>query len=122
MIMTKRADPILEPTTQRLIDALATEGGTPLYILSYADARKVLKKAQAIDISEASGRCRGDGFPGWSDRRSLRSHLSSNGSHRAFPLVRYFHGGAWVLGSKDTHDRLLGDLVNGVHARGRTLT
>jgi acetyl esterase len=28
----------------------------------------------------------------------------------------YFHGGGWVLGSKDTHDRLLRDFVNGVRA------
>ena len=25
----------------------------------------------------------------------------------------YFHGGAWILGSRNTHDRLLRDLVNG---------
>jgi acetyl esterase len=28
----------------------------------------------------------------------------------------YFHGGGWVLGSKDTHDRLVRDLVNGTNA------
>jgi acetyl esterase len=28
----------------------------------------------------------------------------------------YFHGGGWVLGSKNTHDRLVRDLVNGANA------
>jgi acetyl esterase len=28
----------------------------------------------------------------------------------------YFHGGGWVLGSKNTHDRLLRDLTNGANA------
>jgi len=28
----------------------------------------------------------------------------------------YFHGGGWILGSKNTHDRLLRDLVNGTNA------
>jgi acetyl esterase/lipase len=28
----------------------------------------------------------------------------------------YYHGGGWVLGSKNTHDRLLRDLVNGTNA------
>jgi acetyl esterase len=28
----------------------------------------------------------------------------------------YFHGGGWVLGGADTHDRLLRDLANGAHA------
>src|SRR5262252_3443732 len=32
------------------------------------------------------------------------------------PVVMYFHGGGWVLGSKNTHDRLLRDLVNGTNA------
>jgi acetyl esterase len=28
----------------------------------------------------------------------------------------YFHGGGWVLGGADTHDRLLRELANGAHA------
>jgi len=28
----------------------------------------------------------------------------------------YFHGGGWVLGDKTTHDRLVRELANGVHA------
>jgi acetyl esterase len=28
----------------------------------------------------------------------------------------YFHGGGWVLGSKNTHDRMLEDLTNGAQA------
>jgi acetyl esterase len=32
------------------------------------------------------------------------------------PVVMYFHGGGWVLGSQHTHDRLVPDLVHGTHA------
>jgi len=45
--MTDRQQPILEPTTQAFIDALAAHGGQPIYELSYADARNVLEEAQA---------------------------------------------------------------------------
>jgi acetyl esterase len=38
------------------------------------------------------------------------------GAKGPLPVVMYFHGGGWVLGSKNTHDRLLRDLVNGTHA------
>ena len=38
------------------------------------------------------------------------------GSKGALPVVMYFHGGGWILGSKNTHDRLLRDLVNGTNA------
>jgi acetyl esterase len=50
--MTDQKKPILEPTTQAFVDALATQGGEPLYELSYADARKLLEDAQAIEVTK----------------------------------------------------------------------
>jgi acetyl esterase len=47
--MADQKKPILEPTTQAFVDALAAQGGKPLYELSYADARRVLEDAQAIE-------------------------------------------------------------------------
>ena len=41
--MTKEQTIILEPRTQAFIDAVARQGGKPLYKLSYPDARKVLE-------------------------------------------------------------------------------
>jgi len=41
--MTKHNEIVLEPTTRAFIDALAAQGGKPLYTLSYAEARKFLK-------------------------------------------------------------------------------
>jgi len=38
---------VLEPKTQGFVDALAAQGGKPLFELSYADARKVLEDLQA---------------------------------------------------------------------------
>lgn len=32
------------------------------------------------------------------------------------PIVMYFHGGGWVLGGIDTHDRLIRELSNSVNA------
>jgi acetyl esterase len=32
------------------------------------------------------------------------------------PAVLYFHGGGWILGDKETHDRLVRDLANGARA------
>ena len=50
--MTNRKKPILEPKTQAFVDALAAQGGKPLYELSYADARKLLEDAQAIEVTK----------------------------------------------------------------------
>jgi len=32
------------------------------------------------------------------------------------PVVMYFHGGGWVLGDKNTHDRLIREIANGSNA------
>jgi acetyl esterase len=116
VVMTEHTGPILEPTTQRFIDALAAQGGKPLYTLSYADARKVLEEAQAIDVRKLPADVEEKVFPvGPIGEVSVRIYRPT-GVKGVLPVVMYFHGGGWVLGSKDTHDRLLRDLVNGVNA------
>ena len=32
------------------------------------------------------------------------------------PVVMYFHGGGWMLGDKETHDRLIRDIAHGAQA------
>src|SRR5690348_12552565 len=43
---------VLEPTTQRFIDTLATKGGPAIYTLSPADARNVLAGAQSAPVAK----------------------------------------------------------------------
>lgn len=108
--------PILEPKTQAFLDALAAQGGKPIYQLSYADARKVLEGAQAGDVKKLPADVEDKGLPvGPTGEVSVRIYRPK-GSKGALPAVMYFHGGGWVLGSKNTHDRLLRDLVNGTNA------
>ena len=108
--------PVLEPKTQAFLDALAAQGGKPIYQLSYADARKVLEGAQAGDVRKLPADVDDRILPvGPSGEVSVRIYRPK-GSKGLLPVVMYFHGGGWVLGSKNTHDRLLRDLVNGTNA------
>jgi acetyl esterase len=108
--------PILEQRTQAFVDALAAQGGKPLYELSYADARKVLEDAQAIDVRKLPADVEDRVLPvGPGGEVSVRIY-QPQGAQGVLPVVMYFHGGGWVLGSKDTHDRLVRDLVNGTNA------
>jgi acetyl esterase len=50
--MSTQNAPILEPKTQAFINAVAAQGGKPIYTLSYADARKVLEGAQSGDVTK----------------------------------------------------------------------
>jgi acetyl esterase len=114
--MTVQKKPILEPTTQAFVDALAAQGGKPLYELSYADARKLLEDAQSGDVPKLSADVEERAFPvGPTGEVSVRIYRPQN-VKGLLPVVMYFHGGGWILGSKNTHDRLLRDLVNGTNA------
>jgi len=114
--MTNQKMPILEPKTQAFVDALNAQGGKPLYELSYADARKVLEDAQAIEVRKLPADVEEKILPvGPGGEVSVRIYRPK-GAKGLLPVVMYFHGGGWILGSKNTHDRLLRDLVNGTNA------
>ena len=68
------AEPVLEPTTQKFIDALA--GGKPIYTLSPADARDVLAGAQKIEVKKLPASHREQGDQGWPDRQRQVAHRS----------------------------------------------
>src|SRR6185437_13596301 len=38
------------------------------------------------------------------------------GDHPVLPVVMHFHGGGWVLGDADTHDRLTREIAVGARA------
>src|SRR4051812_42212667 len=110
--MTHQTKPILEIKTQAFVDSLNAQGGKPLYELSYAEARKVLESIQAIPVKRLSADIEEKVLPvGPTGEVSVRIYRPK-GAKDNLPVVMYFHGGGWVLGSKETHDRLLRDLVN----------
>jgi acetyl esterase len=113
---TDQKKPVLEPATQAFVDALNAQGGKPLYELSYADARKLLEDAQAIDVKKLPADVEEKILPvGPGGQVSVRIYRPK-GAKGLLPVVMYIHGGGWILGSKNTHDRLLRDLVNATHA------
>jgi len=108
---------VLEPKTQAFVDALAAQGGKPIYELSYADARKVLEDAQAsASVKKLPADVEDKMFPVGPTSQTSVTIYRPKGSKGTLPVVMYYHGGGWVLGSKNTHDRLVRDLVNGTNA------
>ncbi|MCU1232335.1 MAG: putative exported lipase/esterase [Candidatus Solibacter sp.] len=114
--MTKQQTIVLEPKTQAFIDAVTAQGGKPLYTLSYPDARKVLEDAQAGAIAAPDVDIEDRDLPvGPGGKVSVRI-FRPQGVKAALPVVMFFHGGGWVLGSKHTHERLLRDLTAATQA------
>lgn len=107
--------PILEPSTQKFLDDLAASGGAPIYTLKYADARKVLLGAQSGPIAKPEASVQDTSFPvGPSGKVNVRI-TRPVGATGKLPVVMYYHGGGWVLGDKETHDRLVREIAVGAN-------
>ncbi|CEJ96210.1 Lipase [Caballeronia glathei] len=108
--------PVLEPATQQFIDALSAQKGPPIYTLSPADARNVLAGAQAQPVTKQPAKIEdrviSAGPTGHISIRIVRPEHAKG----TLPVVMYFHGGGWVLGDKNTHDRLVREIANGAQA------
>jgi acetyl esterase len=115
--MSTQKQIVLEGKTREFVDAVAAQGGKPLYQLSYADARKVLEDLQAsTNVNKLPADVEDKVLPVGPTGQTPVTIYRPKGSAASLPTVMYFHGGGWVLGSKNTHDRLLRDLTNGANA------
>ncbi|EPE97955.1 alpha/beta hydrolase [Rhizobium grahamii] len=108
------ADPVLEPTTQKFIDALAS--AKPIYTLSPADARAVLAGAQKGDVKKLAAKEENLTIKAGPTGSIKLRVVRPEGAKGKLPVVMYFHGGGWVLGDADTHDRLVREIANGAKA------
>ncbi len=106
----------LEPTTQRFIDELAAQGGKPLYELSVAEAREVLEKLQAQPVQKLPAVEEDIMIPGGPNGKVSVRIVRPPHTSGKLPVIMYFHGGGWILGSKNTHDRLIREIANGTGA------
>src|SRR5262249_40123909 len=112
-----RAD-ILEAHTLAFLKELDAQGGPPIYKLTPADARNLLLGAQTStqvikEPADLEDRTISGGPTGTISLRIVRPHDSGS---RTLPAILYIHGGGWVMGDKETHDRLVRELANGVQA------
>jgi acetyl esterase len=111
---TTTAQATLELDTQQFIDGLV--GAPPIYTLSPADARAVLTRAQLIPVGKPSAQVKDITFPvGPTGSVPIRI-IRPVGAAEVLPVVMYFHGGGWILGDRDTHDRLVREIAVGAKA------
>jgi len=111
---TAMAEPILELHTQQFIDSLAD--APPIYTLSPADARSVLVQAQSIPVGKPSAQIEDIALPvGPTGSVPIRI-VRPTATAEIVPVVMYFHGGGWILGDRDTHDRLIREIAVGAKA------
>jgi acetyl esterase len=106
----------IEPTTRAFLDAVNAQGGPQLYELSVAEARGVLAGAQAGDVPKLPAEIEDRTIPGGPNGQVPIRIVRPHQTRGRLPVVMYFHGGGWVLGDRNTHDRLIREIANGAGA------
>jgi len=107
---------LLEPTTRAFVEKVNRQGGTPIYELSPKDARKVLSDLQAGEVVKLPADIEDRIIPAGPEGKVSIRIIRPEGNKENLPVVMYFHGGGWVLGGKDTHDRLVREIAKGANA------
>jgi acetyl esterase len=113
MSATARSTIVLEPASQTFVEAASTPPF--LYELTPAEARKVLDDAQAAPIDKLPVDERWITIPAEVGDVRVRI-VRPAGAKGPLPVILYMHGGGWVLGDADTHDRLVRELAVGASA------
>jgi acetyl esterase len=109
-----RAYLTLEQETKTFLENLQSQGSQPIYTLSPKEARAVLSNLQAsVPVEMLPVQIENRTIAGGPDGHISISIVRPQGSSdKTLPVVVYIHGGGWVLGGFDTHERLVRELAN----------
>lgn len=107
---------IVDREVQSFIAQLAASGLKPLYKMDYQEARDTLTYMQTGAVDKPDANIEDLTIPGGSAGDiSIRIVRPVNVQEKLKPVM-YFHGGGWILGDMNTHDRLIRDIADGSRA------
>jgi acetyl esterase len=107
---------LLDPDVATFAARLAAQGGPPLNTLSPNEARAVLTRVQSGNVALLPADVEERTIPGGPTGTVSVRIVRPSGTSGALPAVMYFHGGGWILGDAQTHDRLVREIANGATA------
>lgn len=105
----------VERNTQSFLKSLQQNPGPPIYTLLPDQARSVLSGLQASGtVQKLPAEIENRTIPGGPNAKEISITIvrPQSNSNETLPVVMYFHGGGWVLGGFDTHERLVRELAN----------
>lgn len=109
----------VEQKTRGFLESLQQASGPPLYKLSPEQARAVLSGLQdSIPVKKLPADIENRTILGGPNGTEVSIQIvrPPNNNNKTFPTIMYFHGGGWVLGGFDTHERLVREIAIGAHA------
>lgn len=103
--------------TAAFINKVENGSTKPLYELTPEQARQVLRDVQQHPVDVADVESEDVQIPIANDKtlpvRILRPHHHEN---QNLPVIFYIHGGGWIMGDAQTHDRFIRELCAGCEA------
>ncbi len=106
--------PALETATQQFLDGWAS--AAPLDVRSAAEARAILLRAQSAPVGKPSADIQDLVFPVGPTGAVKVRIVRPRDARAALPVVMHFHGGGWIVGDSQTHDRLIREIAVGAGA------
>jgi acetyl esterase len=108
----------IEQKTSTFLKSLQEQGGPPIYTLSPKEARAVLSNLQASNpVPMLPADIENRTIPGGPNGQiSIHIVRPPGNREKTLPVAIYTHGGGWVLGGFDTHERLVRELANKANA------
>jgi acetyl esterase len=101
----------LHPQCKAFLDQLAAMGGKQLYEMTPADARATAAALNDLGVPvQEVARIENRTVPGPAQPIPIRIYTPVAGE--TLPALVYFHGGGWVLGGLESHDRECRALAN----------
>jgi acetyl esterase len=100
----------LDPQARLLLDQFASMGAPLLHEMTVPEARQLMDTMRTMSPpGDPVARVQDRNVPGPAGDIPVRLYHPGGGSR---PLLIYFHGGGWVLGSLESHDGTLRELCN----------
>ena len=106
----------LDPDTRAFVDDLAATNAPPLSTLTPEQARAVQSALQGGDVAVRPAQIEDRTIPGGSTGSIGIRILRPVGGTALLPAVMCFHGGGWVMGDRETHDRFMREIAHGTGA------
>lgn len=116
MSQANSQNPNLNPQVKEFTDQLTASGGKPLYEQTYEAARSVLRDAQEVCVEKEIADIKDVELPIGEGKKQKVRIVCPEDAEEALPVIFYIHGGGWVMGDENTHDRLIRELAVKVHA------
>lgn len=104
----------IEKNARAFLKGLQQNPGEPIYTLTPEKARAVLSRLQEnLPVQKLTADIENRNIPGHNAKEiTITIVRPQKGKNEVLPVVIYFHGGGWVLGGFDTHERLVREISN----------